>query len=122
MTLTFGTAMTTGNQIPAHAIISARQLASFRRFLLQEQVRTGVAMIEPAAADGGDLADAFEARVCPIALAVFARLFDYDAGVIGIIEMAQFERCHLTIFRIGGDGDFAMTVSFKSDERDHANP
>ena len=116
MTLSSCNLITAGNQIPGHAIVTARQLASFRSFLIQEQVRTGIAMIDPTDAEGDDLSYRFDARVCPIALACFARLFDYDAEVIGVIEAAQFEARRVTISRIGGDGDIAMTVSTTPDE------
>ena len=75
----------------------------------------GIVLIDPEAADEDAFAYQFEARVCPIALARIARLFDYDVAVIGVIEEAQFQARRVSIVRIGGDGEIAMCVSLTSD-------
>jgi hypothetical protein len=115
MSIQFRIATAADDHTPSHAIITARQLAAFRHFLIQEGARTGIVLIDPEAAEESDLAHRFEARICPVALARFARLFDYDAAAIGVIEEAQFQARRVSICRIGRDGDIAMKVSLTSD-------
>ncbi len=66
------------------ATVNARQLAAFRALLRSEGERTGTRLIDP---DGEDalLADTFEARVCPLALAAIARIYDYATDAITVI-------------------------------------
>jgi len=69
------------------ATITARQLAAFRSFAAAHEERCGEAIIAPAGRSFA--AYDFEARVCPLALATLAKLFDFASDMIGVIDDAQ---------------------------------
>ncbi|HEX7857324.1 hypothetical protein ACQKJZ_18140 [Sphingomonas sp. NPDC019816] len=96
------------------ATVNARQLAAFRALLRSEGERTGTRLIDP---DGEDalLADTFEARVCPLALAAIARIFDYATDAITVIEEAQFRSRRVQLWRASPTGPLRMRVALTSD-------
>lgn len=93
------------------AIITARQLAALRRYLRTEGERIGVTLIEPDEIIG----DSFEARVCPLAFAAIARLFDHDPAVISVVEEAQFRGRRISIHHSPTAAEIAMRVALTSD-------
>lgn len=67
---------------PAAATVTAVAAAAFR-------VQLGTA----ATASEASVPGAFRADVSGYALAAMARTFDFDAGVIAVLDHAQVERC-----------------------------
>lgn len=94
------------------AIITARQLAGFRRFLRSAGDRLGIALLEP----DEYLGDSFEARVCPLALAAITRPFDHDPAIIAVIEEAQFRGRRIAIHHCPGDAQITLRVAITSDQ------
>src|SRR5204863_299916 len=82
MSITFRIATAADDEARPMAVISARQLAAFRTFLRGEGERIGTVLLDPDAPEDAFLSYRFEARVCPIALASIARLFDFATDVI----------------------------------------
>ena len=96
------------------AIITNRQLAAFRSFAKAHEQRRGDVIIDPA---GRCFAVyAFEARVCPIALAALARLFDFDLDMISVIDEAQFLGRLIRFERDAKDGTLRARVSETEDD------
>jgi len=100
--------------IPA-AEIGARDLAEFRAFLRQEGTRIGKRLLSPDEPEDELLSYTFEARVCPLSLSAMARVFDYNASVIRVLEEAQFRNRRVAVWRCKSDGSIRMRVSLNSD-------
>lgn len=115
MSITFRIATAADDEASPRAIITARQLAAFRRFLRTEGERTGTALLDPDADDDVFLSYRFEARICPLALAAIARLFDYATDVISVVEEAQFRGRRASVFREEGSGTINLAVALTSD-------
>ena len=115
MSITFRIATADDDEARPTAIITARQLAAFRRFLRTEGERTGTALLDPDADDDVFLSYRFEARICPLALAAIARLFDYATDVISVVEEAQFRGRRVSVFRDQGPGTINLAVALTSD-------
>lgn len=115
MSITFRIATAADDREGPIATINARQLAAFRRFLREESVRTETVLLDPDAAEDEFLSYHFEARVCPIALAAVARLFDFQTDVISVVEEAQFRVRRVSVFRIEETGTIRMRVALTSD-------
>jgi len=94
-----------------HAVITARQLASFRRYLRTEGERIGIALIEP----DEYLGDSFEARICPLALAAVTAQFDHDPAVISVVEEAQFRGRRIAVHHSSSAGEITIRVALTSD-------
>jgi hypothetical protein len=92
MSIMFRIATAADDQAYPIAAITARQLAAFRAFLRDESIRIGIVLHDPAAAEEAFLAYRLEARICPLALASVAKVFDFATDVIAVFEEAQF-RC-----------------------------
>ncbi|MDX3911171.1 MAG: hypothetical protein QHC67_15330 [Sphingobium sp.] len=97
------------------AQINARQLSAFRDFLRSEGARTHTALLDPEREAQAHLAYAFEARICPIALATLARLFDYDEAVISVFEEAQFRGRRVAVRRDEEAGAILLQVGTTAD-------
>ena len=82
MSITFRIATAADDQPGPVATINARQLAAFRAFLREQGERLGIALLDPDTDAERVLALNFEARICPLAIAAIARVFDYDEAVI----------------------------------------
>ena len=94
------------------AIITARKLAAFRRFLRSEGDRIGIALLEP----DEYLGDSFEARVCPLALAAITGIFDHEATVIAVVEEAQFRGKRIAIHHCPSSAEIILRVALTSDQ------
>ncbi|RVT38673.1 hypothetical protein [Sphingobium algorifonticola] len=120
MSILFRIALPADTAMPARAIITARQLATFRAYLRVEGERIGAVLLEPDAY----LGNSFEARVCPLALAAVTRHFDHDIAVIAVVEEAQFLGRRIAIHHDGMKAEISMRVALTSDsglELDLAN-
>ncbi|MFT4026828.1 MAG: hypothetical protein QM676_08520 [Novosphingobium sp.] len=93
------------------AVITARQLAGFRRFLRAEGDRVGIDLMKP----DEYLGDSFEVRVCPLALAAVTGQFDHDPAVISVIEEAQFRGRRIAIHHSASEAEIRMRVALTSD-------
>ena len=94
------------------AVITARRLSAFRRYLSAESIRLGHALVAP----DDMLADHFEARVCPLALAAMTAIFVQDPAVISVIEEAQFRGCRITVEHCADVAEITMRVAAISDD------
>lgn len=116
MSITFRIATAADDRPGPRAVINARQLAAFRTFLREESVRSRTVLLDPDAAEDAYLSYHFEARVCPLPLAAIARVFDFDADVIGVVEEAQFRCRRVSVWRDEPAGTIAMRVALTSDQ------
>lgn len=96
------------------ARINARQLAAFRKVLRAEGDRLSAQLLDPGG-DDGMLAYDFEARVCPIALARLARIFDFVPAAVAVLDDAQFRRRRVRIEHVPSLRMIVMQVSLRSD-------
>ncbi|RSU86974.1 hypothetical protein [Sphingomonas koreensis] len=110
MSITFRIATAADDQPRPSATINARQLAALRTLLRQQGERLGIVLLEP----DDFLSYSFEARVCPLALATVARVFNFDPDAITVIEEAQFRSRRVSIYR-GDSGTIVMAVALTSD-------
>ncbi|ATY34939.1 hypothetical protein [Sphingomonas psychrotolerans] len=115
MSITFRIATAADDLQGPVATINARQLAAFRTFLREESVRTATVLLDPDAAQDEFLSSHFEGRVCPLALASVARVFDYQGDVISVVEEAQFRCRRVSVFRVEETGSIRMRVALTSD-------
>lgn len=115
MSITFRIATSADDQHQTTATITAPQLAALRALLRAESARTGIDLLEPSG-DGDDRPPCqFEARVCPLALATFAKIFDYETDAIEVIDDAQFRGRRISVFRGGPAASIRMRTSLTSD-------
>jgi hypothetical protein len=99
MAITFRIA-TSADELPgAGATITARQFAAFRAFLRAESARMGSELLDSVRMDKEFPADSFDARVCPLALATVAEIFDHATDVIAVVEEAQFRGRRVRVHR-----------------------
>lgn len=107
MSISFTASVSASALAPAVAI-SVRHLAAFRAFAREPGKRLG---------DAGDdyLAYNFEARVCPWSLASITALFDHDAGVIAVVEEAQFRGLNVRFWRDEISGTVMLAVATSLD-------
>lgn len=115
MSIMFRIATAADDQPRPTAIINARQLAAFRNFLREEGERIGIHLLDPDFADDDYLSYRFEARICPLALAAVARVFDFQTDVITVIEEAQFRSRRVSVYRAEGTGPITLAVGLTSD-------
>ena len=97
------------------AVINARQLAAFREFLRVQGERLDMTLLDPDFAEDDYLSYRFEARVCPLALASIARIFDYQTDVITVLDEAQFRGRRVSVYREGDTGPITLSVGLTSD-------
>ena len=107
MSISFTASVSASAVAPAVAI-SIRHLAAFRAFARERGEHLG---------GEGDafLAYDFEARVCPWSLASITALFDYDSGVIAVVEEAQFRGLNVRFWRDERRGQVMMAVATSLD-------
>lgn len=115
MSIVFRIATAADDRDGPTATINARQLAAFRFLLRSEGSRLGLALIDPDDDEERPLAYSFEARVCPLALASMARVFDFATDVIAVLDEAQFRNRRVSFYRSQPDGPVAMRPSITSD-------
>lgn len=115
MTIVFRITTSADHQDRQTAIINARQLAAFRELLRREGQRLGTVLLDPDFAEDDYLSYHFEARVCPLALASIARVFDYQADVITVLDEAQFRGRRVSVYREGETGPITLSVGLTSD-------
>jgi len=115
MSITFRVTTAADDQTSPIAIITARQLAVFRTFLRDESIRLGIVLLDPAAAEDAFLSYRFEARVCPLALASVAKVFDFATDVITVVEEAQFRCRRVHVYRDEKTGTIKLGVALTSD-------
>ncbi|KEQ53745.1 hypothetical protein [Sphingobium chlorophenolicum] len=115
MSITFRIATAADDQPGPVATINARQLAAFRAYLREQGQRLGLALLDPDSDQERVLALNFEARICPLAIAATARIFDYDEAVIAVLDEAQFRSRRVTIWWYETDRVIRMRVSPTSD-------
>lgn len=125
MSITFRITTAADDRPGPRAVINARQLAAFRTFLREEGARSRTVLLDPDAAEDAHLSYHFEARVCPVALATIAKVFDFDDDVISVVEEAQFRCRRVSVWRDEAAGTIVLRVALSSDqglELDLASP
>ncbi|KKW90316.1 hypothetical protein [Sphingobium chungbukense] len=112
MTILFRIMDPADNGTSPTAVITARQLATFRRYLRAEGDRLGIALLDP----DEYLGNSFEVRVCPLALAAVTRPFDHDPAVIAVIEEAQFRGRRVSVHHSAEDARITLGIALTSDQ------
>ncbi|ARR57846.1 hypothetical protein HY78_30620 (plasmid) [Rhizorhabdus wittichii DC-6] len=115
MSITFRIATAADDLDGPTATINARQLAALRTYLREESVRIGTVLLDPDAAEDAFLSYHFEARVCPLALAALAKVFDFAPDVISVVEEAQFRSRRISVYRCERAGTIHMRMALTSD-------
>lgn len=115
MSIVFRITTSADHQDRPTAVINARKLAAFREFLRREGERLGTLLLDPDFAEDAFLSYRFEARVCPLALASIARVFDYQDDVITVLDEAQFRGRRVSVYRKGETGPITLSVGLTSD-------
>ena len=115
MTITFR--IDDGHNIlaPTPAVITHDQLGSLRDLLAEQLLRLGLTMLLPIHGVTGDPAFEFEARVCPLALAVVSKCFDHDPAVITVLDEVQFLGRRVRIRQAEPRGDIKIGLASKPD-------
>ena len=124
MSITFRIATAAEKSHDPVATVNARQLAAFRSLLRDHGARLGMRLLDTDEDEEVPLTYNFEARVCPLALASMARVFDFDADAIAVFEEAQFRGRRVSFWRDEAQAAIKMHVSVTSDlgvELDLAN-
>lgn len=115
MSITFRVATNADDRPGPIATMNARQLVAFRYYLREEGTRMGAPLLDPDRPDDDYLGYHFEVRICPLALASVARVFDHDADVIQVLEEAQFRGRRVMVYRVEADHSIRMRVALTSD-------
>lgn len=115
MSIVFRITTSADHQERQTAIINARQLAAFREFLRREGERLDMTLLDPDFPEDDYLSYRFEARVCPLALASIARIFDYQTDVITVLDEAQFRGRRVSVYREDDTGPITLSVGLTSD-------
>lgn len=116
MSITFRIATDADDRSAPVAVITAPQLGAFQRYLRDEGDRLGIVLLDPDALADDYLSYHFEARICPLALASVARVFDHDADVLAVLEEAQFRGRRVMVYRVDADRSIRMRVALTSDQ------
>ncbi|ABQ71337.1 hypothetical protein Swit_5228 (plasmid) [Rhizorhabdus wittichii RW1] len=95
---------------PLVARITARHYARLRTYLEAEALRQGLDLLRQKEGDEHALDYALSARVDTLALAALARLFDYDADVIAVLDEAQLTRAQIRTRRLPMSGDILLEI------------
>jgi hypothetical protein len=95
---------------PLVARITARHYARLRTYLEAEALRQGLDLLRQKDGDEHTLDYALAARVDTLALAALAKLFDYDADVIAVLDEAQFTRAQIRTRRLPMSGDILLEI------------
>lgn len=116
MTITFRIDDGLNTLLPTPAVITTDQLGALRDLLAEHGDRMRVDLIFPEHGDMSDAAFAFEARVCPLALASVSRCFDHDPSVITVLDEAQYRGRRVRICRMGWTADIRIGLSSSLDD------
>lgn len=116
MSITFRIATDADDRSAPVAVITAPQLGAFQRYLRDEGDRLGIVLLDPDALADDYLSYHFEARICPLALASTARVFDHDPDALAVLEEAQFRGRRVMVCRVESDRSIRMRVALTSDE------
>lgn len=111
MTITFRIDDGLDTLLPMPAVITTYQLGALRDLLVRQGKRLGSCLLYPEHGDVTEAAFAFEARVCPLALAVVSRCFDHDPGVIAVLDEAQFLGRRVRVWRMRWTGDIHIGLA-----------
>lgn len=111
MTITFR--LDDGHHIllPSPAVITPNQLGSLRELLDEQSMRLETALLLSVHGITGDATFEFEARVCPLALAVVSKCFDHDPGVIAVLDEAQFLGRRVRVWQAERSGDIKIGLA-----------
>lgn len=97
------------------AEITRERLDALLSYMRERGARSGVALLDPDIDDEEDPATDLYVRVCPLAVASIAAIFDFDAAVIAVVDEAQFRQRRVHIRRPRNTGIVMMRVSIESD-------
>lgn len=95
---------------PLVARITARQYARLRTYLEAEALRQGRDILRQDEEEPGALNHELTACIETLALAALAKLFDYDADVIAVLDEAQFARVKIRTRRLPASGDILLEL------------
>lgn len=115
MTITFRIDDGTAPIDPLPAIITPDQLGSFRDMLIDASSRLGYNLLLEDTGGFRAPAFSFEARVCPLALALLSASFDHDPRVITVLDEAQFCGRRVRIWRVAWNDDINLGLSSNLD-------
>lgn len=116
MTITFRIDDGLDTMLPTPAVITTDQLGSLRDLLAEQGERLGFCLLFPEHGEVSEAAFAFQARVCPVALAMVSRCFDHDPSVIAVLDEAQFLGRRVRIWRMGWSGDIRLGLASGLDD------
>ena len=116
MTITFRIDDGLDTLLPTPAVITTDQLGSLRDLLAEQGDRLGFSLLFPQHGEVSEAAFAFEARVCPLALAMVSRCFDHDPSVIAVLDEAQFLGRRVRVWRMGWSGDIRIGLASGLDD------
>ncbi|TVV76417.1 hypothetical protein [Sphingomonas solaris] len=100
---------------PGPAIITVHQLGSLRDLLAAQTVRLGSPLILPEYGDPSEADFSFDARVCPLALAMVSACFDHYPDAIAVLDEAQFRGRRVRVWRYGPTRDIHLSLSSNPD-------
>lgn len=115
MTITFRIDNGCHAREPSPAIITDHQLGTLRAVLTAQSERLHVPLILPEYGDPTEGDFSFDARVCPLALAVVSACFDHYPDAITVIDEAQFQGRRVRVWRSGPTGDIHFSLSSNPD-------
>ncbi len=116
MTITFRVDDGLDTLLPTPAVITTDQLGSLRNLLAEQGEHLGFCLLFPEHGEVSEAAFAFEARVCPLALAMVSRCFDHDLSVIAVLDEAQFLGRRVRVWRMGWSGDIRIGLASGLDD------
>lgn len=115
MTITFRIDDGRNTSVPSPAVITPDQFGSLRQLLLDQARRLEATLLLPVIGMTEDGGAEFEARVCPLALAVVSKCFDHDPAVIAVLDEAQFLGRRVRIWQQDRAGDMRIGLSSNPD-------
>jgi hypothetical protein len=101
--------------LPSAAVITPNQIGALRETLGEHSLRIGTALLLPVHGVTGDATFEFEARVCPLALAVVSKCFDHDPAVIAVLDEAQFLGRRVRVWQTERSGDIKIALASNPD-------
>lgn len=111
MTITFRIDDGLDTLLPTPAVITTDQLGSLRDLLAEQGERLSFCLLIPEHGEVSEAAFAFEARVCPLALAMVSRCFDHNPSVIAVLDEAQFLGRRVRVWRMDWSGDIRIGLA-----------
>jgi hypothetical protein len=116
MTITFRIDDGLDTLLPTPAVITTDQLGSLRDLLAEQGERLSFCLLIPEHGEVSEAAFAFEARVCPLALAMVSRCFDHNPSVIAVLDEAQFLGRRVRVWRMDWSGDIRIGLASGLDD------